>query len=109
MRAVDILSCITSAAELIRSARRRHGLSQRALALRAGTTQAWISALERGRAQPTAEMLRRLLLVMGQELVLDARPLPSDAEHDPVAFAHAQRQTPGERVEDALAWMEALG
>ena len=94
-----------SAAELIRHARHRRGLSQRSLALRAGTTQAWVSAIERGRAQPTVEMLRRLLLVMGEELVLDSRPLPSDAQHDPIAAAHSRRLGPSERVADALAWM----
>lgn len=64
-----------------------------------------MSAIERGRAHPTVEMLRRLLLVMGEELVLASRPLPGDADHDPIAFAHARRQTPSERLEDALAWM----
>ncbi len=93
------------AAELVRETRRRHRISQRSLALRAGTTQAWVSAIERGRAQPTVEMLRRLLLVMGEELVLDSRPLSSDAQHDPLAFAAAQEQQPSERVQEALAWM----
>jgi transcriptional regulator with XRE-family HTH domain len=92
-------------AEMIRDARRRHRLSQRSLALRAGTTQAWVSAIERGRAHPSVEMVRRLLLVMGEELVLDRRSLPSDAEHDPIAFAASRRQQPHERLEEALAWM----
>lgn len=102
----DIVSCIAmSAGEILRSARTRHRVSQRSLALRAGTTQAWISAIERGRAQPTVDMLRRLLMMLGEELVLESRPLPSDAQHDPIAFAHARSQAPGERVEDALRWM----
>lgn len=101
----DILSCVMTVAELVRTARQRHGLSQRALALRAGTTQAWISAIERGQAHPSVEMLRRLLLVMGEDLVLESRPLVSDAEHDPIAFAHARHQQPSERVEEALSWM----
>ncbi|MGZ4266288.1 MAG: helix-turn-helix domain-containing protein, partial [Solirubrobacteraceae bacterium] len=67
-----------TASELISSVRRRRGISQRSLARRAGTTQAYVSAIERGRAQPTVEMLRRLLLVMGEELVLESRPTPSD-------------------------------
>jgi transcriptional regulator with XRE-family HTH domain len=94
-----------TAAEMIRDARRRHRLSQRSLALRAGTTQAWVSAIERGRAHPSVEMVQRLMLVMGEELVLDRRPLPGDAQHDPIAFAHARRQEPHERLEEALAWM----
>jgi transcriptional regulator with XRE-family HTH domain len=79
--------------ELLRETRARHGLSQRALAVRAGTTQAWISAIERGRVQPTVEMLRRLLLVMGEELVLGTRRLPGHADHDPVAAAENRRRS----------------
>lgn len=94
-----------NAAEMIRESRHRHRLSQRSLALRAGTTQAWVSAIERGRAHPSVEMLRRLLLVMGEELVLESRPLPSDAQHDPIGFAEARRQQPDERLDEALAWM----
>lgn len=94
-----------SPSELLVSARIRHGISQRSLARRAGTTQAYVSAIERGRAQPTVEMLRRLLLVMGEELVLESRPAASDADHDPIAFAAAQRQAPEQRLEDALSWM----
>jgi len=50
-------------------------------------------------------MLRRLLLVMGEELTLSAGPLPSDADHDPIAFGAARHQSPEERLEEALAWM----
>jgi hypothetical protein len=39
------------------------------------------------------------------ELVLESRPAASDADHDPVAFADARRQTPDQRVEEGLAWM----
>jgi hypothetical protein len=51
------------------------------------------------------ETLRRLMLVMGEELVLDSRPLPSLAQHDPVADAHARAQTPSQRVAEGLRWM----
>jgi transcriptional regulator with XRE-family HTH domain len=94
-----------TASELIISARNRHRVSQRSLARRAGTTQAYVSAIERGRAHPTVEMLRRLLLVMGEELVLESRAAASDADHDPVAFADVRRQTPEQRLEEALSWM----
>jgi hypothetical protein len=43
---------------------------------------------------------------MGEELVLESRPLASDADHDPIAFADARRQEPAERVQDALSWMK---
>src|ERR1700756_379696 len=91
-------------AELVRNARNRHGLSQRALALRAGTTQAWISAIERGNARPSVETLSRLLLVMGEELVLDSRPLANNARREPVALEDAPRPSPAERPREALSW-----
>ena len=50
-------------------------------------------------------MLRRLLLVMGEQLVLESRPSHGDADHDPIAFAEAKRQTPEQRLADALSWM----
>ena len=59
-----------SSAELVKSARRRCGLSQRRLAVRAGTSQAFISRIESGEVSPTIETLRRLLLVIGEDLSL---------------------------------------
>lgn len=45
----------------------RRGLSQRALASRAGTTQAAVAAYEAGRRQPTVPTLYRLLAAAGFE------------------------------------------
>lgn len=61
--------------ELIRGTRRRHGLSQRRLATRAGTTQSAISRIEADRVSPSIATLRMLLRVMGEQLVLDAGPV----------------------------------
>ena len=58
--------------ELLREARTRHGLDQRTLARRAGTSQVQISRIERGQTSPTVETLARLLAVMGERLVLDS-------------------------------------
>jgi transcriptional regulator with XRE-family HTH domain len=58
--------------------RRRHGLSQRALAVRARTSQAWISRVERGEVSPSIESLERLLRVMGEQLVLDVERMGHD-------------------------------
>jgi transcriptional regulator with XRE-family HTH domain len=66
--------------ELIRDARRRHGLSQRRLALRSGASQAWISRLERGEVSPSVDSLDRLLLVMGESLRLEAERVNGDEE-----------------------------
>jgi transcriptional regulator with XRE-family HTH domain len=64
-----------TAGELLRDARRRHGLTQRQLAIRARTSQAAISRIERGIVSPTVETLAELLWLMNEELVLDATPV----------------------------------
>ena len=64
-----------TAGELLRTVRRRHGLTQKQLAIRARTSQAAISRIERGLVSPTVEMLERLLDLMGEELRLDADPM----------------------------------
>jgi transcriptional regulator with XRE-family HTH domain len=61
-------------ASLLRTARRRHGLTQADLARRAGTTQSVISAYERGHRDPTYDTLRRLVEATGERLQLRAVP-----------------------------------
>ena len=56
--------------------RLRHGLSQRRLAHRAGTSQSAIARIENGTEEVTWSRLRLLLLAMGEEPVLDSAPLP---------------------------------
>jgi transcriptional regulator with XRE-family HTH domain len=53
---------------LLREARLRSGLSQRALARRARTTQAVVARIELGQASPSVATLRRLLNAAGFEL-----------------------------------------
>jgi transcriptional regulator with XRE-family HTH domain len=50
---------------LIREHREQLSLSQRALARRAGTTQAAVSRIERGLTVPNWETVRALMLAMG--------------------------------------------
>ena len=69
-----------TAGQLVREARERHGLTQKQLAIRARTSQAAISRIERGLVSPTVEMLEKLLAMVNEELVLDAREL--DWGHD---------------------------
>ena len=91
------------AGELVRTLRRRHGLTQAQLAIRAGTTQTAISRLESGTRSPTAETLRRLLLVMGEELRLGARTLSGTFDG---AHLEAERSlSPRQRLERAFTWM----
>ena len=61
-----------SAADLLREARTRAGLSQRALAERAGTAQSVIARIERGLTSPTWETLERLLTAAGATLTAHA-------------------------------------
>ncbi len=62
------------AGRLVRERRLAHGLTQAQLALRAGTTQASVSRLERGHLSPTLGTLRSLLAALGEEPELTARP-----------------------------------
>ena len=68
------------ASELLRTVRRRHGLTQGQLAARARTSQAAISRIERGLVSPSVATLAQLLDLMGEELMLDASPI--DYGHD---------------------------
>jgi transcriptional regulator with XRE-family HTH domain len=104
---LDIIYGINNPGELIRSTRERLGLSQRQLALRAGTTQAAISRIERGLVSPTYTTLRELMVAMGEEPVLGARRLPTD--WDPVHMASTLARTPEERLALALSWNKMAG
>lgn len=71
------------AGHLVRSARQRATLSQRALADRAGVSQPVIAAYEAGRRQPSLPMLLRLVHATGHRIDLGLRPrrtLPDDVE-----------------------------
>ncbi len=92
-----------TAADLIRSTRSRHGLTQSQLARRAGTTQTAISRLERGDRSPSVETLRRILLVMGEDLDLRTRRLKG--EHDAAHLQAEKALTPSQRLARAFAWM----
>lgn len=66
-------------ADLVRRARRRAGLSQRALAARAGVSQPAVARMESGRHNPSLATLTRLLTACGEQLVLDSVPVD---DHD---------------------------
>lgn len=103
----DIIYDVITPAQLIRSTRERAGLSQRQLALRAGSTQAAVSRLERGVVSPTFETLRQLMLAMGEEPVLSAQRLPTD--WDPVHMSSTLARTPAERLALAGSWNRLAG
>lgn len=62
------------AAVLLRAARRRSGLSQRALAERAGTSHAALSAYESGTKVPRVDTLQRILRAAGFAADVDLAP-----------------------------------
>lgn len=83
------------AATLLHTARTRACVSQRALALAAGTSQSAVAAIEAGRKQPTVATLERLLRAAGTELIA--------ADEEQAALLRR-----GRRLEDVLHLAEAL-
>jgi transcriptional regulator with XRE-family HTH domain len=98
----DIFYDVMDAGELVSSTRKRLGLSQRRLALRAGTTQAVVSRIERGAVSPTFTTLRELMIAMGEEPVLSSRRLP--ANWDPAHMTSTLERSPEQRLALALSW-----
>lgn len=90
------------AGALVREARSRSGLTQRALAIRAQTSQDAISRIERGSEAPTLERLARLLEVMGERLVIDTAEAHSPLDDEELAVA--RELSPGERLRESASW-----
>jgi transcriptional regulator with XRE-family HTH domain len=97
----DIFSDM-DAGGMVAQLRERHGLSQRALAVRASTSQAWISRVERGEISPSVDSLERLLHAMGEQLVLDNVRLSHDDTDRHHRATTAAMDMP-ERLERALS------
>jgi transcriptional regulator with XRE-family HTH domain len=92
--------------ELVRDCRRRAGLTQEQLAIRAGTTKTAISRLEAGHLSPRVETLDVLLLCMGYQLQLQVEPIPPRA--DAAQLEAVAGLTPSQRLEHALASQASL-
>ena len=96
---------------LIKEARKRAGLSQRALAERLTTSQSVIARWESGSRSPTMETVTRALRACGLEL--DVVLLPVD-QQDIAMAAKNVRLTPAQRLEgltnifDIEAWAERV-
>jgi transcriptional regulator with XRE-family HTH domain len=99
----------SSAGVLLRDARRRHGLDQRVLAQRAGTSQTQISRIERGEISPSVDTLSRLLAAVGERLEMTAAPASRPGAPDYIPDHAAERRhefsnsTPSERVSTAIS------
>lgn len=74
-------------AEVLRAVRRREGLSQRALAARAGVAVSTLAAVEAGRRPPSIAVVTAVLAVAGLELAVDL-PVP---EVTAAGVAHLHR------------------
>jgi transcriptional regulator with XRE-family HTH domain len=86
----------------LREARRRAGLTQAALAQRAGTSQATMSAYERGSKEPSLETLQRLLGAAGARLAIEPATTPT------IRPARDRLERAGRGLVDVLLLAEAL-
>jgi transcriptional regulator with XRE-family HTH domain len=85
-------------ASIVREARRRAGLTQAALADRAGVPKSTVGRIESGARTPSAELVERLVRAAGFELT------PSLSEPDPGTdslFERTLHRTPAQRLADA--------
>ncbi len=92
--------------ELLRDARRRHGVTQAQLAARARTSQAAVSRIERGLVSPSVGTLATLLNLLGEELELSARPL--DYGHDRTLIQENLKYSPQARIARQASWARGI-
>jgi transcriptional regulator with XRE-family HTH domain len=97
---------VKSPGQLLKEARRRHGISQKRLAMRAGTTQSAISRIERDRVSPSVDTLCEQLYLLGEDLELDVKE--RDFGIDRTLNAERLKLSPSERVQYGLAMTEQL-
>ncbi len=76
-------------------------MTQRQLAIRARTSQAAISRIERGIVSPSVETLGDLLWMMNEELVIDAKPV--DWGFDVELIKSRLALSPEERIRRGVA------
>jgi len=74
-----------NAARLIRTARRRAGVTLRELAQRAHTSHSTLAAYEQGRKTPNVDTLDRILTACGFRVDVTLTARPPDVAADPAA------------------------
>jgi len=89
-------------ADLLRTARRRQGLTQAELAARVGTSQPVISAYEHGARDPSIQTLRRIISGTGERL--DIRLGEPTAAGPPLA----DRRAHADALVDVLLLADAI-
>jgi len=85
---------------LVRAARDRAGLTQRALAHRCGTSQSVVARIENGRTDPSTSTLERLLAAAGFELRTVLELVPVADSHMLEDIARILALTPEERLRE---------
>ena len=91
---------MSTAARLLREARTRSGLSQRALARRAGTAQSVIARIENGQTSPTWSTLERLLKAAHHDVVANAEPAVVVGSHMLDDVPRILAMTPEQRMQE---------
>lgn len=97
----------TAAADLVRKARLRAGMSQSDLARRSGVARPVVWAIEHGERQPSLPTLAKVLRGAGVELLLDIVPL-ADVLVDPLRGDPGSEQRHARRVRDALELADTI-
>jgi transcriptional regulator with XRE-family HTH domain len=92
--------------QLLRDARRRHGLTQRQLASRARTSQAAISRIERDLVSPSVDTLAELLWLMNERLDLAAEPV--NWGHDATLNEGNLALSPEARIRRQASWSRGM-
>jgi transcriptional regulator with XRE-family HTH domain len=92
-------------ADLLREARLRAGITQAELGRRVKRPQSQIARWERGDVKPSLETLRELIRACGLELWF--RMTSYDDSYLP-DIADNLRVSPSERIDRAVAWVNAL-
>ena len=96
----DTVYGIMMPGELVKELRTGHGLSQRELAYRAGTSQSAIARIEGGDEDITWKRLTAILAAMGDQPVLESKRLPSRYDiHD---LMRERAMSPEVRLESAV-------
>jgi transcriptional regulator with XRE-family HTH domain len=83
---------------ILRRARLRAGLTQRALAARASTSQSVVARIEQGRSDPSTATLARLLAAAGFELRAELTPIAVADTHMLDDVGRILALTPEERL-----------
>lgn len=96
------------AARLIREARLARGLNQAGLARRSGTSQTYVSRVERGAVSPSIPTLQRLMHAMGMRVSMEAEPLDPGNSDPRQLRADFRTSKPEDRVQEAIRLSEFL-